>query len=150
MKISQIIGVLVILLLIGFVCFAVSRRTVRKLLSENRVYHWKVYHVTENNFPAGKFQYFEVYYGNQKLVLPKEMTGGVRDVSQFHSAGGFGNHETNYDTILIHFEAFVKNAAGFEERNIVSMSIRPVPGKEGKFIVTNLCSGATAELEISL
>lgn len=140
-----LIGAAVLLLLL-VTCYAFSQRTSRTLLSENRVYHWKVYHVTERKFPAGNYQYFEVYNGDRALVLPKEMTGGVRDVSHFHAAGGFGPHETNYDTVLITFEAFVKDERGFEQRNLVSITVRPEPGRTGKLLLTNLCSGQTAEL----
>lgn len=138
-------GVLIIVVIVVF-CYSCSYGVTRKLLSENRVYHWKVYHVTERDFNTGTDHYFEVYYGEQKLVLPKEMTGGLRDVSRFHAAGGFNSGETNYDSVLIIFEAFSEDQRGFEQRNLVSVIVRPEPGQTGKITIANLCTGRIAEL----
>lgn len=148
MKMGFVIGIIVLFLITGVISMACSAKTNRTLLTENNVYRWKVYHVCENKYPAGKYYYFEVYYGDLKLVLPKEMTGGVREVSRFHAAGGHGPHETNYDTVLLVFEAFVKDERGFEQRSMVSLSIRPETGSTGNFSVTNLCNGQTALLAI--
>ncbi len=146
MKPVLIAGIFVLLLTVMIVGVACSQKTTRTLLSENKVYLWKIYHVQENRYPAGKYHYFEVYYGNQKLVLPKELTGGAREVSQFHAAGGHGPHETNYDTVLIVFEGFTKDARSFEQRSIVSISVRPETGHGDSLRITNLCNGQTALL----
>ncbi|WP_168928011.1 hypothetical protein, partial [Chitinophaga terrae (ex Kim and Jung 2007)] len=118
----------------------------RTLLTDKKVYHWKIYHTTENSYPAGKFQYFEVFLGDQKLVLPKDLTGGVRDISQFHAAGSFGNHETDYNAVIIVFEAISKNENGFDERNMVSVKV--TPQTQNELMVTNLCTGQTTGIHM--
>ncbi|WP_336960715.1 hypothetical protein [Chryseobacterium contaminans] len=141
------------LIFIGLIMFVIvtimifnscSRKITRKLLTHNKVYHWKIYHITENNYPAGKFQYFEVYLGEKKLVLPKEISGGVREISQFHAAGSFGNYETDYNSVLIMFEAISKSTQGFDERNMVS--IKATALTKNKLLLANLSNGEIAEI----
>ncbi|WBV60124.1 hypothetical protein PFY12_13910 [Chryseobacterium camelliae] len=74
----------------------------------------------------------------------EELTGGVRDISQFHAAGSFGNHETDYNTVLIVFEAISKNENGFDQRNMVSIKV--TPKTQNELMVTNLCTGQTARI----
>jgi hypothetical protein len=86
------------------------------------------------------------YLGKQQLVLPKEITGGLRDVLRFHAAGSFGNHETDYNAILIMFETISKNAQGFDQRNMVSVKVSRL--SKNKLLVSNLCSGDTTEIAL--
>jgi len=104
--------------------------------------------VSENNFPAGKQHYFEVYYGNRQLVLPKDITGGVRDVSRFLAAGAYDAGATDYDTVLILFETSTKDERGFEQRGQTSISVRPEPGQTGQLIVTDLNTGKSFNLTL--
>ncbi len=147
MKTATIICV-VALCLFSAIAYSCSRRITRTLLTENRVYHWKVYHIAENNYPAGKNHYYEVYYGDKQLILPAEMTGGLREVSSFVAAGSYDAGATNYDAIFIIFESYSKDQRGFEQRGQMSIAVRPEPGHTGQFIVTNLCNGKTVTLEI--
>ncbi|KKO89221.1 hypothetical protein AAW12_24205 [Sphingobacterium sp. Ag1] len=147
MKTTLIFIGIALLVIIAIMIFnSCSRKITRTLLTDNKIYHWKIYHTTENNYPAGKFQYFEVFLGEQKLVLPKELTGGVRDISQFHAAGSFGNHETDYNAVLIVFEGISKNENGFEQRHMVSIKVSPLT--INKLLLTNMCSGQATEMII--
>lgn len=144
MKTTLIFIGIALLVIVAIMLFnSCSKKIKRTLLTDNKVYHWKIYHTSENNYPAGKFQYFEVYLEGQKLVLPKEITGGVHEVSQFYAAGSFGNHETDYNAVLIVFEAISKNENGFNERNMVRVKVTPKTKNE--LMVTNLCNGQTTK-----
>jgi hypothetical protein len=134
------------LALLGLFLYARSAKVGRKLLYDNERYTWKIYHVTENYFPAGKFQHYEVFYRNKQLVLPKEMTGGVGEISQFHAAGAFDAGQTNYGSVVLIFEARIQKADGFEERNMVSLFIRTDNSRLNQLEVVNLCTGKTATI----
>jgi hypothetical protein len=140
--------ILILLLLVTIIFYSCSRRITRRLLTENKVYQWKVYHTTENNFPAGKQHYFEVYYGKTQLVLPREMTGGVRDVCRFLAAGAYDAGAAFYDSVLILFETATKDERGFEQRGQMSISVRPEPGRTGQLIVTDLNTGNSFNLTL--
>lgn len=146
MKISIIIGSILILMIVVLIFKSCSKGISRILLTENKVYQWKIYHVTEKNYPSGKFRYFEVYLGKQQLVLPKELTGGVRDVSRFHAAGSFAGHETNYNAVLITFEAISKDARGFDQRNMVNILVSA--SGNNTVLVKDLCTGDTSILNL--
>lgn len=149
MKLFSILALALLFIAITCMFYSCSRKSSSTLLTDNKVYKWKVYHVTENNYPAGIYHYFEVFYGDRKLVLPKEMTGGIRDVSRFLTAGGYDNSETHYDSVLITFQSFTKDEHGFEQRGTVNISIRPNDNDGKSFAIYNLCTGKTATLELS-
>src|SRR6218665_388133 len=96
-----IIIVLILATVVVIAACSVSRKTERSLLFENTVYDWKVYFVKENNFPAGTDRYYEVFYKGEKLVLPKEITGGVRDIGRFITAAALDISHTHNDAVLI-------------------------------------------------
>ncbi|HEX6426484.1 MAG TPA: hypothetical protein VF008_02315 [Niastella sp.] len=141
-------AILLLLLFIAIAVYAYAKKQSRKLLTENQVYHWKVYHIKEHHFSIGTNHYFEVYLGSRKLVLPKELTGGSREVSRFIAAGAHNSGETNYDAVMIVCEGSVKNERGFEERQQMSLMVRAIGTNGNKLEVNNLCNGKTATLTL--
>lgn len=144
MKTSVIIGIILLLVIVAIVLWSCSKKLSRVLLTKNKVYRWKIYHVTENNYPAGTNMYFEIFLGKHQLILPKEITGGERDISRFHAAGAYGNHETNYDSVLIVYEALAKDERGFDQRKMITIQV--TFGGDNKIQLTDICTGQTTML----
>lgn len=140
--------IFLILIVVAVVFYSCTPKLSRKLLTENQVYHWKVYHVKEYDFNMGTKHYFEVYHGEHKLILPKEMTGGYRDISQFLTAGTYNAGETNYDSVLIIFESLVKDEKGFVQRDRVSITVKAMDKNSKQLEVMNICTGKIAILTL--
>lgn len=140
--------ILFVFLILTVVFNSCTAKLSRKLLIENQVYHWKVYHVKEYDFNVGTTHYFEVYYGEHKLILPKEMTGGHRDISRFLSAGSYNSSETNYDSVLIIFESLVKDEKRAVEHGTVSITVRATGRNLEQLEVMNLCTGKITILSL--
>lgn len=123
-------------------CYA----TKKTLLFENRVHRWQVYFVKEEHFSAGPRRYFEVYYKGQKLSLPKEVTDGKREVSEFISAVAADSRTSHFGTVIVIFEGDFKTDEGVPYRTFVTLHIRP--GRGNDLVVTNPCNGKEAILAL--
>ncbi len=84
----------------------------KKLLFEDPIYGWKIYYVTENRFPVGKRNFYEVYHQDKLLVIPKNIAG-TKELSRFAAAFGYAPLDPNY-TIYSGTVAIVFN---YTERN---------------------------------
>ena len=121
-------------------------RTRKNLIAENRVYHWKVYLVKKRHFSTGAYQHFEVYYKDQLLILPKEVTDGSQEIREFITAGVTDNRSSQFGTIAVIFEGHFTREDGVPYRTMVTLHIRPGNGNE--LIITNPCNGKEATVTI--
>ncbi|HEU4496527.1 MAG TPA: hypothetical protein VFR70_05715, partial [Flavobacterium sp.] len=99
---------------------------------------------------AGKYAYYEVLYKDQKLVLPKEITGGYKEISQFITASAIGAHETNNDCVLIVFEQLIKKENGFMEHGPYITLLVQANIHTNELTLHNTCNGQTAVLKQDL
>lgn len=135
-KILIAIALVLLVVLILTSCYG-TRKT---LLSENRVHHWKVYWVTKRHLSVGTYQHAEVYYRERLLVLPKEVTDGRQEVSEFVTAAAIDNRSGQFGTVAVMFEGEFIRDDGVPYRAIVTLHIRP--GKGNELIVINPCNGS--------
>ena len=114
-----------VLLVIGvFISCGAMRKTKRTVLFKGMdPYPWRVEYVRENKFPAISRQYYEVYYDGEKVVIPKEVLGSKRDVSQFVAAGGFDVGHTYADLVVVTIK-FVPEDSTYNERVYATAFIR--------------------------
>ena len=78
-----------------------SLRTKRKVLFKgSELYPWRVEYVVEKHFGLGKIQYYQIFYDNKKLVIPKEFLGNEKDIDQFEMAGGFNVNKVPVESVL--------------------------------------------------
>ncbi|MDR6786488.1 hypothetical protein ABIE26_005325 [Pedobacter africanus] len=135
----------IVLVLICAVVLSSCYGTRKTLLSENRVYHWKVYLVKKSHFSIGTYQHFEVYYKGNLLVLPKEITDGSQEISEFITAVALDNRYSQFGTVAVIFEGHFTREDGVPYRAMVTLHIRP--GKGNELVVTNPCSGKEAVID---
>lgn len=148
MKVSIILLSIALVILLFNSCSNRLPKNSKTLLFESRIRPWKIYYVKKYQTLVGHAQpYFEVYFNNIKLILPKELTGGIRDIDQFVSASGFESSATQNDTVLIVFEGFAKKENGSEERAFVTVLAR-APTNKGELTIYNLCNNRQAQLSI--
>lgn len=143
MKTTIILAAVLLLIIIVIASCFVSRSN-RTLLFENNLYQWKIYYVKDHKVFVGTHSYYEVFYKGEKLVLPKEITGGVRDVEQFKAVSGYEMQETNNDAVLIVFEGYFMKENGFEERQVITILVRPASGNKDELEIHNMQNGQIA------
>ena len=136
--------ILILVLVLGCVfLFYSCSGTKKTLLFENRVHHWKVFFVKKRHISAGTYSHFEVYYKNRQLVLPKEITDGRREVSEFVAATAIDNRSSQFGMVTVTFEGDFAREDGVPYRAFVTLHIRP--GKGDELMVTNPCSEKESE-----
>ncbi len=140
-KILIAIALVLLIILILTSCYG----TRKIVLSENRVHHWKVYWVTTRHLSVGTYQHAEVYYKGKLLVLPKEVTDGKREVSEFVTAAAIDNRSGHFGTVAVIFEGEFIRDDGVPYRALVTLHVRP--GKGNELIVINPCNGSEAIMD---
>ena len=106
---------------LGWLFYPAINKSSKKLLFENKL--WKVYYVVENNYPAGKDNFYEVYFQDEKLTLP-ETIGGTRTINRFIAANGFKIGEENSTSVLIVYKySYIKN--GYETYFYKTLLVNP-------------------------
>ena len=92
---------------LGWLFYPAINKNSKKLLFENKL--WKVYYVVENNYPAGKDNFYEVYFQDKKLILPVNI-GGAKKIECFAAANGFKIGDENSNNVIVVFKYhFQKN-----------------------------------------
>ena len=119
--------------------FSSCSGTQKVLLFENRVYHWKVFFVKKNHLSIGTYHHFEVFYKDRQLILPKEITDGRHEVSEFVAATAIDNRSSQFGIVIVCFEAEFVREDNVSYRTFVTLHIRQ--GKGDELAVTNPCSG---------
>jgi hypothetical protein len=104
----------------GYLLYPLFGGSSKKLLFENK--YWKVYNVVKNNFPAGKENFYEVFFKKNKVTLP-DTIGGSHKVDSFVAANGFQPGEFYSDAVIVIFKYYpVKNVGNHDYKTLI---IRP-------------------------
>lgn len=109
----------------------------RRLISEgSKAFPWKIWYVTEDNFPVGKRSYYEVNYKDKDFALPKELFGTENEITSFVSAAGFNTSDTDYGAVVLVFYKITKQESGHSDWNLTTALVRRLnSGKENHFTV---------------
>lgn len=110
----------------------------RQLISKgSKTFPWKIWYVTENNFPAGKKSFYEVKYNDKDFVLPKELFGTENDIKTFVSASDFNTSDTDYGAIVVVFYKISLNDTRHSEWELNTALVRKLNnGKENYFRIS--------------
>lgn len=81
-----------------------GHQTERHVVYENTVYHWRIEHVVQHNFPASTHQYYQVFLNDRLLVLPAKAFNDERNIEVFLAAGGFDIAHWRNKSIVVTFE----------------------------------------------
>lgn len=150
MKPSKVIVKLILaaaLFLIIIVLISSCYGTHKTVLFQNKVHHWKVYFVKRRHLSIGTYRHFEVYYKDQKVKLPKEITDGRHEISEFVSATAIDNRSSQFGTVIVTFEGDFTNEEGVPYRAFITLHI--TPDKENDLLVTNPCNGSKAIITLT-
>lgn len=140
--------ILAVALFLGIIVFFISCFGTRKtLLYQNRVHRWKVYYVKRSHLSIGTYRHFEVYYKDQKVTLPKEVTDGRHEISEFVSATGIDNRSSLFGMVIVTFEGDFTNEEGVHYRAFITLHI--APGTKNDLLVTNPCNGSKAIITLN-
>ena len=103
--------------LLGWFFYPITNKESKKLLFENKL--WKVYYVVENNYPAGKDNFYVVYFQDKKLILPDNI-GGAHKIERFTAANGFKIGDENSNSVIVVFAYhFVKNEGNLTYKTLM-------------------------------
>lgn len=141
MRRKIIFGALILLLIAGLINSCISAKVKRTTLFQgSKPYPWKVEYVQKSNFPAGKYHHYEVFYGDEQLLIPKEIFGSEAAISEFVAANGFEiQHNRNF-SVLLTIENISKQNSDFTEHRFISFFVSKInDGKEKKtFVIRDL------------
>lgn len=121
-KISIAIG-LVFLILAGFYSCASTKVQRKTLFKGSDIHPWRIEYTNEQHFSAGKKQYYEVFYADKQIVIPKTFFKSKQDISQFVAAGGFEIQETNNDAVLLTV-AFIPEDSEYNYRQYCAVFVK--------------------------
>lgn len=129
--------ILVITSIFSFLSCA-SNKVDRRLVSEGtKTFPWKIFYVTENNFPVGKKSFYEVKYNDKDFVLPQELFGTQNDIKTFVSASDFNTSDTDYGAVVLVFYKIAPNDTGHSVWELKTALVRKLNiGKENHFSVS--------------
>ncbi|HLV24498.1 MAG TPA: hypothetical protein VKY36_06965 [Moheibacter sp.] len=141
------IGIVVAILIIGTVNACASKRIDRQLLSKGtKTYPWKIYYVTETEFPVGTKNYYEVKFDDKPLISSKEIIEGNHQIDKFTAAG----FDKNNGTVILVFPNYVKKENGFDETVLTTVIVNKVAtgSSEMTFWIQNMNDNTAKQITL--